>query len=142
MIWGTGFNLRKKCIAMVVGDWRDLPALVFSGCEYNCGRTGIALTIIVLNLMSTNHIPFNAISKTCIYVRMCKIFALLMSHTYYTCVYVFVRAKFLKQLVQLVEQRDAILASSPARERKVQLAALTLPREEENLPGVRLEDLR
>ena len=53
----------------------------------------------------------------------------------------FVRAKFLKQLVHLVEQRDAIMASSPVRERKAQLDALTLPREEENLPGVRLEDL-
>ena len=74
---------------------------------------------------------------------MCNIFCTInVTYIMYTCVYVFVRAKFLKQLVQLVEQRDAILTSSPVRERKVQLAALTLPREEENLPGVHLEDLR
>ena len=56
------------------------------------------------------------------------------------CAYVS-RAKFLKQLVQLVEQRDAVVASTSLRERKSQLAALTLPGPEENLPGVHLEDL-
>ena len=55
-----------------------------------------------------------------------------------------IRAKFMKQLVQLVEQRNAIMASgsqSQPQERKAKLDALTLPGTEENLPGVHLEDL-
>ena len=53
------------------------------------------------------------------------------------------RAKFLQQLKQLVHQRDAIMAdtSLQVQEREAQLAALTLPRLEENLPDSRLEDL-
>ena len=58
----------------------------------------------------------------------------------------FHRAKFIKQLGQLVEKRDTILVSLPlptqARERKTALEALVLPDTEENLPGVHLEDLR
>lgn len=60
----------------------------------------------------------------------------------YVCCVSF-RAKFLRQLKQLVEQRDAIMADTTLRthERKQKLADLTMPREE-NLPGVHLEDLR
>lgn len=62
----------------------------------------------------------------------------------YLYLYVCIRAKFLKQLIQLVEQRDAIITSTSQaqpQEKKAQLEALTLPGTEENLPGVRLEDL-
>ena len=42
-----------------------------------------------------------------------------------------------------MEQRDTIVADTGlhAHERKRQLADLSMPREEENLPGVHLEDL-
>lgn len=60
------------------------------------------------------------------------------------CVFPF-RAKFLKQLIELVEKRDAIMAatslSSQTQERKTQLESLVLPGAEENLPGVHIEDL-
>lgn len=43
----------------------------------------------------------------------------------------------------MVRQRDAILGdeSLPLSERENRVASLTLPGEEENLPGVPLEDL-
>ena len=55
------------------------------------------------------------------------------------------RAKFLKQLVRLVGERDGVLASTglptQTQERRERLGALVLPGTEENLPGVHLEDL-
>lgn len=53
------------------------------------------------------------------------------------------RAKFLDQLDKLVQQRDAILSDSTleAGEREKRLAAVTLPGEQENLPGMKLQDL-
>lgn len=51
--------------------------------------------------------------------------------------------KFLHQLEQLVQQRDAIYAREDLsdREKEDQINELTLPASEENLPGSRLEDL-
>ena len=53
------------------------------------------------------------------------------------------RAKFLTQLDTLVEQRDKILAdaSLDGGERERRLDAVTLPGEQENIPGMKLEDL-
>ena len=53
------------------------------------------------------------------------------------------RSRFLKQLGLLVEQRDAIQSNEQlgSLEREGQLAALTLPGSEENIPGAKLEDL-
>ena len=53
------------------------------------------------------------------------------------------RGRFIKQLDVLVEQRDAILENEnlDSLERERQLADVTLPGLEENIPGARLEDL-
>lgn len=53
------------------------------------------------------------------------------------------RAKFLHQLEELVKLREAITADSSLEpgEREKRLAAVTLPGEQENLPGMKLEDL-
>ena len=53
------------------------------------------------------------------------------------------RAKFLHQLDDLVRQRDLIMEDSSleAGERERRFAAITLPGEQENLPGVKIEDL-
>ena len=50
---------------------------------------------------------------------------------------------FPSQLRELVQHRDAISRdeSLPQSERESRVASLTLPGQEENLPGVRLEDL-
>ena len=51
--------------------------------------------------------------------------------------------KFLAQLRKVVQQREAILQdeSLTVEEREWRLAGVTLPGEQENLPGVRVEDL-
>ena len=53
------------------------------------------------------------------------------------------RGKFLAQLKEVVRQREAILAdeSLTVAEREKRAAGVTLPGEQENLPGVRVEDL-
>lgn len=53
------------------------------------------------------------------------------------------RSRFLKQLEVVVKQRNAIQGNSQlsSLEKERQLAGLTLPGLEENLPGARLEDL-
>ena len=83
----------------------------------------------------------------CVYVRLNSIVSVCV------CVCVCVRlnpflpprAKFLKQLVRLVGERDGVLASTglptQTQERRERLGTLVLPGTEENLPGVHLEDL-
>ena len=53
------------------------------------------------------------------------------------------RAKFLDQLEKLVHRRDAIMADSTLEsgEKERRLENVTLPGEQENLPGMKLEDL-
>ena len=53
------------------------------------------------------------------------------------------RAKFLQQLDKLVRQRDSVMEdkSLEAGEREKRLATITLPGEQENIPGVKIEDL-
>ena len=53
------------------------------------------------------------------------------------------RGRFLRQLWELVRQRDQVLADQQlgSLERERRLAVLTLPGAEENIPGPKLEDL-
>ena len=53
------------------------------------------------------------------------------------------RAKFLQQLDDLVRQRDSVMEDSSleAGEREKRLAAITLPGEQENIPGMKIDDL-
>lgn len=53
------------------------------------------------------------------------------------------RAKFLNQLDLLVQQRDEIMGDSSLEggEKERRLAAVTLPGEQENIPGMKLEEL-
>ena len=53
------------------------------------------------------------------------------------------RAKFLRQLDELVCQREAIMSDSSLEgdEREKRLSAITLPSDQENIPGMKLEDL-
>ena len=53
------------------------------------------------------------------------------------------RAKFLQQLDDLVQERDSVMEdeSLDAGEREKRLAAITLPGEQENIPGVKIDDL-
>lgn len=53
------------------------------------------------------------------------------------------RAKFLQQLDDLVQERDSVMEdeSLDAGEREKRLAAITLPGEQENIPGMKIDDL-
>ena len=53
------------------------------------------------------------------------------------------RAKFLQQLDDLMQQRDSVMEDKTleAGEREKRLAAITLPGEQENIPGVKIDDL-
>jgi hypothetical protein len=53
------------------------------------------------------------------------------------------RAKFLQQLDNLVQERDSVMEdkSLEGGERDKRLAAITLPGEQENIPGIKIDDL-